>query len=61
MMRKHWITGLVLAVVLIAISAAAKERSEIDAKYKWDLNALYPSIEAFQQAKNGFLPLKDRL
>jgi oligoendopeptidase F len=46
--------GLLAALLLIAPAAArSTERSEIPARYKWDLSALYPSEGAWQTARQG--------
>ena len=45
-----WLAAL-LGLALLAPAAPAKERSEIDPKYKWNLSDLYPSVDAWQQAK----------
>src|SRR5512144_3147821 len=42
---------LALALFLAATPAAAKERSQIPDKYKWNLADLYPSEQAWSQAK----------
>ena len=45
------ILAVLLGLALFAPAALAKERSEVDAKYKWNLTDLYPSVDAWQQAK----------
>lgn len=50
--------AVLLGLALLAPVALAKERSEIDAKYKWNLTDLYPSVDAWQKAKQD---LADRL
>jgi oligoendopeptidase F len=40
-----------LTLVLVAGAALALERTEIDAKYKWDLTKIYPSDEVWGAAK----------
>lgn len=48
-----WLAALLgLAfLAMFAPAAPAKERSEIDPKYKWNLTDLYPSVDAWQKAK----------
>jgi oligoendopeptidase F len=41
-----------LAVLLVAAPAAARERAEIPDKYKWNLADLYPSDAAWAQARD---------
>lgn len=43
----------ILVFAMSQIPALGKERSEIDAKYKWDLTALYPSDEAWEAARQS--------
>ncbi len=43
--------ALVFAALVLALPAAAVERSEIATQYKWDLTALYPSLAAWNSAK----------
>ncbi len=48
--------SILLALAALALGAglaAAAERSAIDARYKWDLTALYPSEAAWLQAKDA--------
>ncbi len=40
-----------LAIALAAVPVAAKERSEISDKYKWNLADLYPSAQAWKAAR----------
>lgn len=49
--RRALAAGLTLSLVAVAAHAAVQERSEIPAKYRWDLTALYPSVQAWQSAK----------
>lgn len=51
-LRRLLPAALVL-VLLLAVPAAARERSEIDARYKWDLTDLYPSTTAWEAARKG--------
>jgi oligoendopeptidase F len=59
-LRTVGVLAVVLGLCLLAPAAPAKERSEVAAKYKWNLADLYPSPDAWQQAKQdlvGRLPL----
>ena len=40
------------ALALFAYAAPAQEAAEIDPKYTWDLTELYPSVEAWEQARD---------
>lgn len=42
----------VLCLTLVVSAAGAAERSEIPDRYKWDLSALYPSVQAWTRAKD---------
>lgn len=44
---------IVALLATAALQAKEKERSEIAEQYKWKITDLYPSLEAFQQAKSG--------
>jgi len=47
-------TILLAALLSVAVlQAKEKERSEIPEQYKWKVTDLYPSIEAFKQARDG--------
>jgi oligoendopeptidase F len=47
--------AVLLGLALFAPAAPAKERSEIDPKYKWNLADLYPSVDAWQKAKQDLV------
>ncbi len=49
-----WLAAL-LGLALFAPAAPARERSEVEAKYKWNLADLYPSDDAWQQAKTDLV------
>ena len=51
MIRKLVPLVLVALVLVATRPALALERSEVPAKFKWDLTALYPSETAWQNAK----------
>ena len=55
--------ALILVTVLMttAPQASAKERSEVEDKYKWDLSGLYPTINEFQAEKDSFLADAEKL
>ena len=43
---------ILLVAVALASSAQEKDRSKVPEQYKWDLTKLYPSDEAWRNAKN---------
>ncbi|MDP8223385.1 MAG: oligoendopeptidase F [Candidatus Lernaella stagnicola] len=48
-------TAFVLVVLLVfAAVSVAKERTGIPDEFKWDVTALFPSLDAFQQEKDAF-------
>jgi oligoendopeptidase F len=51
MSRSMRLLAVMAGLCLLAPLAAAKERSQVDAKYKWNLADLYPSNDAWQKAK----------
>jgi oligoendopeptidase F len=51
-MRPSIAPSTLLAVLLVAAPAAARERSEVPDKYKWNLADLYPSEAAWAQARD---------
>lgn len=55
-MKKQLILFLLFVLLIIAgnsLTAQTRDRATIDDAYKWDLNALYPSEEAYQKAKEA--------
>ena len=60
MSRTLRLLAVVAGLCLLAPLAVAKERSQVDPKYKWNLTDLYPSTDAWQAAKRdlqGRLPV----
>ena len=51
-MMRRAVLGFVLAACL-AVPVLATERSEVPAKYKWDLKDLYPSESAWNAARDA--------
>lgn len=49
--RSHLVLVLAAALLLPAVSAPAKERSEVQEKYTWNLTDLYPSADAWHTAR----------
>ena len=45
--------ALVLVSLALASAAPARERTEIDDRYKWKVTDVYPSEEAWQAAKEA--------
>jgi oligoendopeptidase F len=54
MMRpRYWIARAAIVVASVCAAAAQEhDRSKVDAKYTWDLTHIYPSDEAWRQAKD---------
>ena len=44
--------ALAAALVLLSVSTFAQEESDVDPKYTWDLTQIYPSVEAWEQARD---------
>jgi len=60
--RLHVALLVVASILLFLVpQLSAKDRSEIDAKYKWDLTVLYPTVQDFNKAKAEFLPAAEKL
>ena len=50
---KHWMaSALALAALALGISAQERDRSKVHDKYKWDLTHIYPTDDAWRQAKD---------
>jgi oligoendopeptidase F len=56
MISVRWVSSTILVVSMssLALGGAAQERdrSKVPDKYKWDLTKIYPSDEAWRQAKD---------
>lgn len=52
--RYRRLTAVAALAVVSAVGATAQERdrAKIADKYKWDLSAIYPSDDAWRQAKD---------
>ena len=53
------VTAAVIAVTVVAGAAQQRERSAVPDKYRWDLNQIYPTDQAWRAAKEklvGELP-----
>jgi len=55
--QTRFLTVLILSVFVLTLAGGllARERSEIDPVYTWDVTALYPSVEVFKQKKAEFV------
>ena len=55
MMRfRGWISNAIAlpaCALVVAVSAQERDRSKVDDKYKWDLTHIYPTDDAWRQAK----------
>src|SRR4051812_12724236 len=50
---ERWVSvAVVLCGMTLAASAQVRDRSTVPDKYKWDLSQIYPSDEAWRQAKD---------
>jgi oligoendopeptidase F len=49
-----FLMNFLLAVFPAFGQADDKDRANIDEKYKWNLDEIYPSVEAWQKSKEGF-------
>ena len=61
MSRLFHITFVLFLLVPTAIVLAQDEAAEVDPKYTWDLTELYPSVEAWEQARDEVLASFDEI